>query len=51
VLADAYVHELGESENAGRSPDGKLADPARYSGEDTTGRGALDVVKPKPAVN
>jgi hypothetical protein len=36
VLADAYIHELGESENAGRSPDRELADPARYSAEDTT---------------
>jgi hypothetical protein len=45
VLADAYIHELGESENAGRGPDEELADPARYSAEDITHR-AVEVMKP-----
>ena len=43
MLADAYIHELGESESAGRdfkkpSADScELESPARYGGQDSTG--------------
>ena len=36
MLADAYIHELGENEHAGRDPDCRWADPARYERENST---------------
>src|SRR5262245_7638570 len=39
VLADAYIHELGENESAGR--DSKTTSPARYAAEDSTNRAAF----------
>ena len=36
MLADAYIHELGENEHAGRDPGCRQADPARYERENST---------------
>jgi RNA polymerase sigma-70 factor, ECF subfamily len=46
VLADAYIHELGENEHAGRDPDCRWTDPARYERENSTPPAATFAQRP-----